>query len=206
MKIQLGGGREDLVRHRDFRLESKDRWEENPALNNVAFWFPQPVMSLNGGTMNCSTKSFAVACLSIIALIASQAVSAYGLQPASPELVGQLTKELSVTPQQATGGAGALFSLAKSRLSVADFNKIAAVVPGMGSFLKEAPSTSGGSGLSDLTGSLPGNLGGLASAATAFQKLGLSPEMVGKFVPILTNFVQSKGGANLASLLSGALK
>ena len=42
---------------------------------------------------------------------------AYSLQPASPELVGQLTKELSVTPQQATGGAGALFSLTKTKLS-----------------------------------------------------------------------------------------
>jgi hypothetical protein len=156
--------------------------------------------------MTWSTRRILVTCLSFIALIAAQGIPAYGLQPASPELIGQLTKGLSVTPQQATGGAGALFSLAKSRLSPADFNKIAAVVPGMGSFLKAAPSTNGGSGLSDITGSLPGNLGGLASAATAFQKLGLSPDMVGKFVPILTNFVQNKGGANIASLLSGALK
>jgi hypothetical protein len=121
-------------------------------------------------------------------------------------LVGELTKGLSITPHQATGGAGALFGLAKSRLNPADFSKIAAVVPGMGSFLKAAPSSSGGSGLSGLTSSLPGNMGGLASAGTAFQKLGLSPGMVEKFVPILTNFLQTKGGANVASLFSGALK
>jgi len=156
--------------------------------------------------MTWSTRRITVACLSIICLIALQAIPAYGLDPASPELVGQLTKGLSVTPQQATGGAGALFSVAKSRLSPADFNKIAAVVPGMGSFLKAAPSTGGGSALSGLTGSLPANVSGLTSAATAFQKLGLSPDMVGKFVPIVTSFVQSKGGANVASLLSGALK
>jgi len=30
--------------------------------------------------------------------------------------------------------------------------------------------------------------------------------MVERFVPILTNFVQAKGGANVASLLSGVLK
>ena len=99
-----------------------------------------------------------------------------------------------------------MFGLAKSRLSPADFSKIAAVVPGMGSFLKAAPSTSGGTGLAGLTGSLPGGLGGLASAATAFQKLGLSPDMVQKFLPIMTNFLQTKGGANVASLFSGALK
>lgn len=151
-------------------------------------------------------RKIASVCLSIVVFIAVQTIPAHGIQPASPELVGELTKGLSITPQQATGGAGTLFSLAKSRLSPADFSKIAAVVPGMGSFLKATPSTSGGSGLSGLTGSLPGNLGGLASAATGFQKLGLSPGMVEKFVPILTNFVQAKGGANVASLLSGALK
>lgn len=157
--------------------------------------------------MTCSIRRIiSVACLAIITLIAGQTVPAYGLQPASPELVGQLTKGLSVTPKQATGGAGALFGLAKSRLKPADFSKVAAVVPGMDSFLKAAPSTGGGSGLSGLAGSLPGNVGGLASTATAFQKLGLSPDMVGKFVPILTSFVQSKGGANVASLLSGALQ
>ena len=146
------------------------------------------------------------ACLSMIVFIAAQTIPAYSLQPPSPELVGELTKGLSITPQQATGGAGTLFALAKSRLNPADFSKIAAVVPGMGSFLKAAPSTGGGTGLSGLTGSLPGSVGGLASAATSFQKLGLSPDMVQKFVPILTNFLQAKGGANVASLLSGALK
>jgi hypothetical protein len=30
--------------------------------------------------------------------------------------------------------------------------------------------------------------------------------MVGKFVPVLTQFVQAKGGSGPASLLSGALK
>jgi hypothetical protein len=153
-----------------------------------------------------SLAKITLACLSILVFIASQSIPADSLQPASPELVGELTKGLSITPQQATGGAGALFNAAKSKLSAADFGKIAAVVPGMGSFLKAAPSTGGGTGLSGLTSSLPGNMGTLASAATGFQKLGLSPEMVEKFVPILTNFVQAKGGANVASLLSGVLK
>ena len=151
--------------------------------------------------MTLSKKTLIVACL-----LTSCFVAAYGLDPASPELVGQLTKGLNITPDQATGGAGALFGVAKSRLSPGDFKQVAAVVPGMGSFLKAAPSTGGVSGLSGLTGSLPGNVGGLASAASAFQNLGLSPDMVGKFVPILTSFVQSKGGATVANLLSGALK
>lgn len=156
--------------------------------------------------MTCSIRIFVVISIFLV-LITAQSIPAHSLDPASPELVGDLTKGLSVTPAQATGGAGALFGLAKSRLSPADFGKIASVVPGMGSFLKAAPATSHKSGgLSSLTGSLPSSVGGLASVAPAFQKLGLSPEMATKFVPILTSFVQSKGGAEVASLLSGALK
>ena len=125
---------------------------------------------------------------------------------ASPELVGQLTKELSITPEQAMGGAGVLFSLAKSRLSTADFSKVAAAVPGMNGFLEATPPTENASGFSGLAGSLPGGLGSLASTAGAFEKLGLSPEMIGNFVPILVKFVESKGGASVASLLSRAMK
>jgi hypothetical protein len=41
--------------------------------------------------------------------------------------------------------------------------------------------------------------------AGPFEKLGLSPDMAAKFVPILTQFVESKGGAGVAGLLTGAL-
>jgi Protein of unknown function VcgC/VcgE (DUF2780) len=121
----------------------------------------------------------------------------------SPELVGMLTKDLNVTPKQATGGAGALFGLAKSRLKPDQFSQVAEVVPGMDGLLKAAPALGG---LSGLGSSVPGAAGGLAPAAAAFQKLGLSPDMVGKFVPLLTQFVGSKGGTGVASLLAGALK
>jgi hypothetical protein len=129
------------------------------------------------------------------------------VQSASPELISQLTKGLSITPKQASGGAGTLFGLAKTRLSPTDFSKVAAVVPGMNSLIKSAPAASATNGIPGLSGvSLPGGLGGLASTAGAFKKLGLSPDMAVKFVPILTKFVDAKGGSSVASLLSGALK
>jgi hypothetical protein len=127
----------------------------------------------------------------------------------SPELIGELTKSLSVTQAQASGGAGALFGLAKTRLSAADFGKVAAAVPGIDALIKSAPSAKGGGGIPGLSGieqSLPAGLGGLASVAGSFKKLGLSPDMAAKFVPILTEFVKAKGGSTVASLLSGALK
>jgi hypothetical protein len=125
---------------------------------------------------------------------------------ASPDLVGDLSKELGATPEQAAGAAGTLFSLAKSRLKPEEFSQVAKAVPGMDALLKAAPATAAAVGT---TGALPGAGGaasGLASAATAFSKLGLQPDMVSKAVPVLTNFVSKSGGADAASLLSGALK
>jgi hypothetical protein len=125
----------------------------------------------------------------------------------SPELVGQLTKGLSIKPEQALGGAGALFGLAKTRLKPEDFTKVADVVPDMGGLLDAAPKPKQGAGaLGTMGDMLPGKAGGLASVAGSFKSLGLSPEMATKFVPIMTKFVNFKGGAGVADLLAGALK
>jgi Protein of unknown function VcgC/VcgE (DUF2780) len=132
--------------------------------------------------------------------------SAAPAKNSSSELVGQLTKELSVTRPQARGGAGALFALAKSRLSADEFSKVSAAVPGMSSLLKAAPAPAEHSEFSSLESALPGNMGRMAETADAFHKLGLSPEMAGKFLPVMTKFVESKGGLSTASLLEKALK
>ncbi len=121
----------------------------------------------------------------------------------NPELVGQLTKGLSITPTQASGGAGALFALAKSRLSTADFTKVAAAVPGMNGLLKAAPEASG---VSSLQSYLPAGISGLAPVAGSFQKLGLTPQMAAKFVPVLVNYVETKGGSTISALLANVLK
>src|SRR3954452_23633192 len=71
---------------------------------------------------------------------------------ANPELIGQLTKALSITPAQASGGAGALFGLAKSRLNAADFGKVAANVPGIEKLIKSAPVPSKNSAVRGLSG------------------------------------------------------
>lgn len=130
------------------------------------------------------------------------------LKNPSPELIGNLTKELSITPEQAIGGSGALFGLAKTRLKPEEFTRVADAVPGMDGLLKAAPKPKeGGAGaLAAMGGMLPGKAGGLASVASSFKTLGLSPKMATKFVPIMTNFVGGKGGSGVADLLSGVLK
>jgi hypothetical protein len=128
----------------------------------------------------------------------------------SPELVGKLTKDLSITPKQATGGAGSLFGLAKTRLKPDQFSQVAKAVPGMDGLLKAAPKPEKNSSpLGSLDSVLPGgagSLGGLASLAGPFKSLGLSPDMIAKFVPVLTQFVDAKGGSSVSKLLAGALK
>ena len=164
--------------------------------------------------MNPFRAIAATSCLMVLFAVTAQPQTSTA-KTAAPSLVSQLTKQLSITPKQATGGAGALFGLAKSRMSAPDFGKVSAAVPGMSGLLRAAPApapaTSGMGGLAGLAGSLPagsvpGNAGGLASVAGSFQKLGLSPTMIGKFVPVMTQYVQARGGASTASLLSGALK
>ena len=51
-----------------------------------------------------------------------------------------------------------------------------------------------------------GGLADLASLAGGFKKLGLESDMVGKFVPIVVSFVQSRGGDAVKGLLEKALK
>jgi hypothetical protein len=137
---------------------------------------------------------------------ASPTAEASAAAKASPELVGQLSKELGSTPEQAAGAAGALFGLAKTRLKPEEFSQVSSAVPGMDSLLKAAPAASGAVGTTGALPQLGGSASGLASAAAAFSKLGLSPEMVSKAVPILTSFVTKSGGASVGNLLAGVLK
>jgi hypothetical protein len=126
---------------------------------------------------------------------------------ASPDLVGELSKELGSSPEQAAGAAGALFGLAKTRLQPEEFTQVSKAVPGMGSLLKAAPAMAvGTSGGASAISKMAGSASGLASAAQAFSKLGLSPDMVAKAVPVLTQFVSKSGGANVGKLLAGVLK
>jgi hypothetical protein len=160
--------------------------------------------------MNPRTQlALAVVCLFAVVFGAAPAPA----QSAASGLVGQLSNGLNISQSQAKGGAGSLFSLAKTRLSPSEFSQVANAVPNMPSLLKAAPTTSGGSSeLSSLEGALGssgssmGSLGTLASTAEAFHKLGLSPEMATKFVPIMTKYVESKGGASTAALLEKAWK
>jgi len=128
-------------------------------------------------------------------------------------LASTLARQLNITPQQALGGAGSIFSIAKQQLSPTDFSQISKSVPDINQYLAAAaPLLSSSSNTSALLGSAAGllggqgsSLGGLATLAGSFQKLGLSPDLIQQFVPIMLQYMQTQGGATAASLLKNAL-
>lgn len=126
------------------------------------------------------------------------------------ELIKQLTSQLGIGSDQAKGGAGLLFKLAQSKLG-GDFSKVTAALPGVADLVKAAPAAGGAAKLlgglaSALGGSKAEGLAGLASLAGGFSQLKLDAGMIGKFVPVVLSFVQSKGGGELQALLAKALK
>ena len=71
--------------------------------------------------------------------------------------------------------------------------------------LMRKPALSQNSEFSGLEGALPGDMGRTMEAAEAFHKLGLSPEMAAKFAPIMSKFVETRGGSSTAALFEKAL-
>jgi hypothetical protein len=123
-------------------------------------------------------------------------------------LLNTLTSQLGITSEQASGGAGALFNLAQSNLSESEFGQIAEVVPGIQDMMSSAQSSQDQSGgVAALTSMLGDNnsAGNMAGLASVFNNLGMDSNMVGQFMPIILDYLQSAGGEAVASLMKGAL-
>ncbi len=129
------------------------------------------------------------------------------------ELVSTLVSKLGVNEGQAQGGTGLILNMVKEQLGTQDFSQIAQHIPGVGDLLKAAPAQedASGGGILGMVGKLAGSLGGgselgqLASLAGGFEKLGIKPEMIAEFLPVIISFVEKKGGSTVADLLKGAL-
>ena len=126
------------------------------------------------------------------------------------ELLQTLVSQLGVSEDQAKGGAGMIFNLAKEKLGGEEFDRIAALVPGMDGLLSDAPKAGGIAGaiggIASAFGEKAGHLGDLAQLASGFKSLDLDSGMVGKFIPLILSFVKEKGGEGLGGLLEGILK
>ena len=126
------------------------------------------------------------------------------------ELISEIISKLNVDEGQAKGGVGLIFKLAQDKLG-GDFSKLTGVMPGIQDLIALAPQAGGAA---KLVGGLMGAFGGgkaegladLAGLASGFSQLKLDSGMIGKFAPIVLEFVKNKGGQEVVDLLSKVLQ
>jgi len=134
--------------------------------------------------------------------------AAQTVQPGS--LAELLMQRTGVTGAQAQGGAGALFQIAKTKMSTDSFTQLEQSVPGMQGMLgAAAPALSQQGGLagqlSSIAGASGGTAGNLISVVSAFQQQGMSPAMIQQFIPVVIDYVKARGNDALVNTLSTAL-
>ncbi|WP_447744909.1 DUF2780 domain-containing protein [Pseudomonas nicosulfuronedens] len=130
-----------------------------------------------------------------------------GVPPAATALLGNLTKQLGVSEQQAIGGTGALLGLAMNSLKDTDSAQLQKSLPNLDQL-------AGSSSMGDLGGAL-GGLGGLGGAAALlgginnlqdvdqiFGVLGMDQSMIGRFAGVILDYFTEQG---LSSQLLGTL-
>lgn len=126
------------------------------------------------------------------------------------ELVELLVKNLGITTQQAEGGAGSIFNAAKQDMGVEDFKKVTTAMPEVEQLMAAAPKIEKGSGtlggISSMLSKDTGSLGKMAGLYDSFSKLGLNEDMVGQFIPLISDYAKSKGGETVSNLLKTALQ
>lgn len=114
---------------------------------------------------------------------------------ASGSLPAMLQGQLGISEDQAEGGLGSLLSLASENLDGDDFSKLSGMIPGASGYIDSARNL----------GALAGPLKNLDGLNAALAKLGISPDVIAKFVPTVTDAISKFGGADATALLQKAL-
>ena len=110
-------------------------------------------------------------------------------------LTSTLTKQLGVTDTQAAGGTGAILAMAQQRLAAGDIDANAKAIPGSDKYLAAAKQLLGGASITDK-----------AELQSAVSKLGMSPDTMNKFAPIVTDYVGKASGDQAKNQLAALLK
>lgn len=133
-----------------------------------------------------------------------------GKQLKAGELTNLLVQRLGVTPAQAKGGAGALLQIAKTRMNPQAFAQLSQQVPDVQQLISSVPALQQQSGLVGLAGKLA-NLSGdnsisnLVTAVSIFKQLGMKPETIQKFAPVVVDYVRGNTNEAIAGGLKAAL-
>lgn len=133
-----------------------------------------------------------------------------GKQLKSGELTNLLVQRLGITTQQATGGAGALLQVAKTRMNPDAFAKLSQQIPDVQQLIAAVPALkqqSGALGLAGKLASLSGDssISNLVTAVSIFKQLGMKPEEIQKFAPVVVDYVRGNTDEAIAGGLKAAL-
>ena len=157
--------------------------------------------------LNFATKEMAILDNNKQLLNNADELIAKGKMLHANELTDLLVQRVGVTPAQAMGGTGALLQVAKTRMAPQAFEKVSQNLPDVLLLLSAVPALQSQSGLGSL-GGLGGGLGGLAgklagasggslgsifTAVSTFQQLGMKPDTMQRFIPVVVDYVKSAG-------------
>jgi hypothetical protein len=132
--------------------------------------------------------------------------AATGVPSRQAVLADVLVNQLGVSRQQALGGAGAIFQVAKTKMAPQSFANLSESVPDMAEMLAAAPEA--GMPLSTGTpavGVVGSTVDSMTSLAAAFQQLNMPQSMVHQFIPVVVDYVRTASGPMTANLLQSAL-
>jgi hypothetical protein len=123
----------------------------------------------------------------------ASAAAAAAAPAAAGSLPDMLSSQFGLSPDQAKAGVGAILSYAEGALPAADFQKIAAAIPGAGDHIQAAKDAGG----------VTGPITDAAGLNAAFGKIGISPEIASGFTSTVTDYVGKVAGPEAGNLLKG---
>ena len=110
-------------------------------------------------------------------------------------------------PSRPPAARGPSSGFAQDQLSPSEFQTVEAGLPGVDGLIAQAPEPSGSSSLlsqgSSLLGGSDSSAAGLGTVASSFESLGMSPDMVQQFVPIVSKYAEQVGGPEVGPAASG---
>ena len=121
---------------------------------------------------------------------------------ADNDLVEKLVSKLGVTQDQASGGAGAIFSALKDGLSTEDFSQIQTSVPDVTELIEKTPEVKTDlGGFSSMLGKDAKKLAAVEKAKKVFKKIGLDENKISEYLPVVMEYIKEKGGEKVSGLV-----
>jgi hypothetical protein len=114
-------------------------------------------------------------------------------------LLNLLTSNLGVSNSQAVGGASAILTKAATNMSQADVSSLTSAIPSISSLISSTVSSQSGQ-------NMLGSLVSSTSLGSQFSALGMDSSMVGKFIPIILQFINTEAGSTIMKSVQSALK